>query len=272
MSLFDLGGRTAIVTGGGKGIGRQMAQGLAEAGANVVVCARQAERCEAAAAELERLGVRALGLRCDVRDSEQVQAVVDRAVADFGAVDILVNNAGTVTGHRLLDMADAAIEATFAINTLALYWTTRALLPGMIQRARGHIVTIASAAGLVGVARQTAYAASKHAAVGFDESLRYELRAIAPSVKTTVVCPFYVNTGMFEGVKTRFPRLLPILDEEDVARRVIRAIRRDERRVVIPPLVRLLPALRLLPAPVFDRIIDFFGVNASMDEFTGRTP
>jgi NAD(P)-dependent dehydrogenase (short-subunit alcohol dehydrogenase family) len=104
MNLFDLSGKTAIVTGGGKGIGRQMADGLAEAGANVVLCARDAARCEEAAAELEQLGVRTLGLGCDVRDSEQVQAVVERTVADFGGVDILVNNAGTVWGASPEDM------------------------------------------------------------------------------------------------------------------------------------------------------------------------
>ncbi len=98
MKLFDLTGKTAIVTGGGKGVGRQLAEGLAEAGADIVVCARQADRCEQAASELEQLGVRALGLGCDVRDPEQIQAVVERTVADFGGVDILVNNAGTVWG------------------------------------------------------------------------------------------------------------------------------------------------------------------------------
>ena len=89
MKLFDLSGKTAIVTGGGKGIGRQMAQGLAEAGANVVVCARQAERCEQAAGELEQLGVRALGLGCDVRDPEQIGPALDRAFAS--GVPYLVN-------------------------------------------------------------------------------------------------------------------------------------------------------------------------------------
>ena len=91
MNLFDLSGKTAIVTGGGKGIGRQMADGLAEAGANIVVCARQAERCEQAASELAEKGVKTLGLGCDVRDPDQVQAVVARTVADFGGIDVLVN-------------------------------------------------------------------------------------------------------------------------------------------------------------------------------------
>jgi all-trans-retinol dehydrogenase (NAD+) len=185
-------------------------------------------------------------------------------------VDVLVNNAGVVSGRLLLENPDERIQATFAVNTLALYWTTKAILPDMIERNRGHVVTIASAAGLVGVVRQTDYAASKHAAVGFDESLRYELRRLGTGVHTTIVCPFYIDTGMFSGVKSRYPRLLPVLKESDVADRVILAIRRRERRVLLPSIVRLLPALRLLPVSLFDRVIDALGVNVSMDEFTGR--
>ena len=98
QQLFDLSGKTAVVTGGGSGLGRQMAEGLAECGANVVLCARTVERCEEVAEELRALGVRALALACDVRDPAQVQAVVDAAVAEFGTVDILVNNAGTSWG------------------------------------------------------------------------------------------------------------------------------------------------------------------------------
>src|SRR3954468_3974090 len=93
--LFDLSGRVAVVTGGGTGIGRQMAEGLAEMGADLVLCARNAERCEAAAEEIAAAtGVRALGLACDARDPEAIQAVVDRTVAEFGHLDVLVNNAG----------------------------------------------------------------------------------------------------------------------------------------------------------------------------------
>src|SRR5437763_16622220 len=95
QELFDLRGKVAIVTGGGRGRGRQMAEGVAESGADVVLCARKAERCEQAAAELQALGVRALGLACDVRDPSQVDAVVERTVGELGRVDILVNNSGT---------------------------------------------------------------------------------------------------------------------------------------------------------------------------------
>src|SRR4051812_35846521 len=98
QELFDLTGKVAIVTGGATGLGRQMADALAECGADVVVCARDAERCEGAAAELERLGVHALGLGCDVREPASVEAVVRRTVEALGRVDILVNNAGTSWG------------------------------------------------------------------------------------------------------------------------------------------------------------------------------
>ena len=116
---------------------------------------------------------------------------------------------------------------------------TKAFLPAMVRHNRGHIVTLASAAGLVGVARQTDYSASKHAAVGFDESLRAELREISPGVMTTLVCPYYVDTGMFEGVRTRIPFLLPILRQRDVVHKIANAIERDRRLLVLPPAVHL---------------------------------
>ncbi len=106
--------------------------------------------------------------------------------------------------------------------------------------------------------------------MGFDESLRLELAQIGSAVKTTVVCPFYVKTGMFEGVKTRFPWLLPILKPEYVTRRIVRAIRRDRRRLVLPGFARVAPPLKALPPAAFDPLLRFFGVTQSMDEFRGR--
>ena len=150
MNLFDLSGKTAIVTGGGKGIGRQMAQGLAEAGANVVLCARQADRCEQAAVELEQLGVKALGLGCDVRDPEQVAAVVARTVADFGTVDVLVNNAGTVWGAPPEDMPLEGWQKVVDVNMTGVFLFSQAAGRAMIDGDGGSIVNIASVAGLHG--------------------------------------------------------------------------------------------------------------------------
>jgi len=259
-----------LITGGASGIGRLMALKLAALGARVSVWDIDRARLDDAVAELVTGTEPAHGFHCDVSRREDVYRVAAETTAAAGAVDILINNAGIVSGRSFLELPDEKIEATFAINTLGLFWVTKAFLPQMIERKRGHVVTIASASALVGVAKLADYAASKWAAMGFDESLRVELRQIAPQIQTTVVCPYYIDTGMFRGVKSRFPWLMPILDENEVAARIVRCIERDERRLFMPPAVHLLPLLRMLPVGVFDWIATFLGVNASMDEFKGR--
>jgi all-trans-retinol dehydrogenase (NAD+) len=122
----------------------------------------------------------------------------------------------------------------------------------------------------VGVAKQTDYSASKFAAVGFMESLRAELRAVGSSVNALTVCPFYINTGMFDGVQTRFPALLPILDQDVVAREILDAVSRGRATLVLPWFARTLPLVRMLPIRAFDRVADFFGINKTMDNFRGR--
>lgn len=261
-----LSGSRILITGAGSGIGRRMALGAAERGADVVIWDLNPAAAEAVAAEVRATGREALSAVVDVTDSSAVTA----AAAEAGPVDVLVNNAGVVTGKRLLETSEAEIRRTFEVNALALYWTTRALLPGMLERGRGRIVTIASAAGLVGVSRQTDYSASKWAAFGFTESLRAELRKDAAPVSTLVVAPYYIDTGMFEGVTTKWPLLLPILQERDVARRVLDAIESGRQQLILPPFARLLPALRVLPPLALDAVTDFFGVNETMDAFTGR--
>jgi all-trans-retinol dehydrogenase (NAD+) len=265
-------GSTVLITGGASGIGRLVALRMADRGARVVLWDLDAARLAPVLEEIEhRTGRTAFGFGCDVSDRAMVYEVADRVRDEVGDVDILINNAGIVSGKALLDIPDEKIEATFAVNALALFWTTKAFLPAMVRKGRGHVVTVASAAGLVGVAKQTDYSASKHAAVGFDESLRVELARSAPGVVTTVVCPYYIDTGMFDGVKTRFSFLLPILQQDDVADRIVGAIERDKRQLILPPLVRTLPALRLLPPRAFDRVMDLLGVNVSMSEFVGRS-
>jgi all-trans-retinol dehydrogenase (NAD+) len=269
--MTDVDGRVVLITGAASGIGRLLAGELARRGARLVLWDLGTERLAGVRSEIAELtGREPAGYGCDVSDRHAVAETAARVRAEVGEVDVLVNNAGVVSGRCLVDLPDEKIEQTFAVNTLALYWTTKAFLPSMIDRRRGHIVTIASAAALVGVAKQTDYSASKHAAFGFDESLRVELARTAPSLVTTVVCPFYINTGMFAGVKTRFPLLLPILEQDDVARKIARAIERDRRLLVMPPLVRILPAMRVLPPRAFDAMMNLFGVNRTMDDFVGR--
>ncbi len=260
---------TVLITGAASGIGRRMALVAARRGAGVVLWDLSAEGAEAVRAEIVAMGGRAWAFAVDVTDRYAVDAAAVEVLA-LGPVDVIVNNAGVVTGTTLLDADPAAIERTFAVNTLALSWVTKAFLPGMVARRRGSVVTIASAAGLIGVARQTDYSASKFAAVGFTESLRAEMRKDATGVRTLLVCPFFIDTGMFAGVRSRFPLLLPILRQDEVATAVIDAIERGREVLMMPPLVRAVPVLRALPTGLFDRLADLLGINATMDHFVGR--
>jgi all-trans-retinol dehydrogenase (NAD+) len=268
MTRFS--GAHVLITGAASGIGRLLARGAAARGARVTLLDQDEAGLRAARAEIAAEGGDAAGFSVDLCDRAALQATAALVLAARGPVDILINNAGVVTGKPLLECSDAAIERTFQVNALALFWTVRALLPAMIARGRGHVVTIASAAGLGGTSRLTDYCASKFAAVGFDESLRLELKRLGHPVRTTVVCPWFTDTGMFRGVRTRFPRLLPILRPDYVAGRILGAIQANRRRLVLPRFVMAVLLIRVLPLTLFDAVMRFFGVDRSMDEFSGR--
>jgi all-trans-retinol dehydrogenase (NAD+) len=263
-------GAHVLITGAAGGIGRLLALGAAARGARVTLLDLDEAGLMAVRAEIVQAGGDAAGFPVDLCDRAGFQVTAARVLAIRGPVDILINNAGIVTGKPLLECSDAAIERTFQVNTLALFWSVRALLPAMIAQGRGHVVTIASAAGLGGTSRLTDYCASKFAAVGFDESLRLELRRLGHPIRTTVVCPWYIDTGMFRGVRTRFPLLLPILQPGYVARRTLGAIQADRQRLVMPRFVMAVLLARLLPLTLFDAAMRWFGVDRTMDEFAGR--
>jgi len=269
--MSEIAGRNVVITGAASGIGRLMALELAKKGGNVAGWDIDGPGLDRLLGELQPLGGRPRVDVVDVSDRAGIYAAAAKVKSELGAVDILVNNAGVVSGKRFLDLADEKIEKTLQVNTLALFWTAKAFLPEMIAANRGHLVTVASAAGTIGVSGLADYCASKFGAVGFDEAVRVEMKRIAPGVKTTVVCPYYIDTGMFDGVRTRFSFLLPILEADRVTRRIVRAIERDRPRVLMPFLVYLVPVLRLLPVGVFDAIAGMLGINVSMDHFTGRT-
>jgi all-trans-retinol dehydrogenase (NAD+) len=176
-----------------------------------------------------------------------------------------------VHGKSLLDASDKGIEKTFQVNAVAHCWLLRAFLPSMIRRDKGMVVTLSSASGLIGVAKLGDYAASKWAAYGLAESLRMELKRMGSRVSTLVVAPYYINTGMFDGVKTRFPLILPILEPEYVVDSILQAMRRGDESLSLPRIVGLVPLMRgLFPTSLFDRVTFFLGINDTMDEFKGR--
>lgn len=238
----------------------------------MAIIARNAQRLELTRSQLlSETGRQAYTYPCNLSNGEDTRRTTEKIKQELGHIDILVNNAGIISGASLLELTDEQIETTFQTNILALFRTTRAFLPGMLEKNSGHIVTVASAAGLVGVNRQTDYSASKHAAIGFTESLRAELRNSGSSVKTTTVMPYYTDTGMFRGVKTNRLLGLPLLEEEKVAAEIVRAIERNREEIKLPKLLYALPLMRaLLPVRAFDRMIDLFGVNDSMEEVVTR--
>ena len=261
-----LRGQTVLVTGGGSGLGRLMALGAAERGARVIVWDLNGGAAASVRDEILARGGWALSDAVDVSDRNAVAA----AALGAGSVDVLINNAGVVTGRNLMDASDEQLERTFAVNVMPLYWVTRAFLGGMIEKGRGTVVTMASAAGLVGVAKQTDYAASKWAAIGFAESLRAEMAKEHAGVTSLVVCPYYISTGMFEGVQTKFPLLLPIMEPEPVVEKILNSIEAGREQLIMPPFVRVMPIVRMLPPKAFDAVINYFGINSGMDHFVGR--
>jgi all-trans-retinol dehydrogenase (NAD+) len=265
--MTDIRGQRVLITGAANGIGRLLAARLAAEGAQLVLWDIDHDGLKRARDELGATGHDVDVYGCDLSSREMIAATARQTLAESGPIDILINNAGVVSGERLMDLSDHDIERTLEVNALALFWTTRAFLPQMLERDRGHLVTIASAAGLAGTAKLTDYCASKFAAVGFDEALRQELRQQGSKVVTTIVCPYFTDTGMFAGASTRFRWLLPILDPDDVTRRIVGAIRKNRRRLVMPWFVYVSWPSRLLPVPVFDWLMRFFGVSDSMRDF-----
>jgi len=191
QELLDLRDRVAIVTGGGKGIGFKMAEGLAEAGADIVLCSRKVENCQQAAAEISKLGVKALARKCDVKSAGDVQRVVDDTVKEFGRVDVLVNNSGANWGAPPEDYPLEGWNKVLETNLTGAFLFSRAAGRIMIRQKSGSILNIASIMGIIGTeadaADAIAYSASKGALISFTKDLaakwaKYNIRvnAIAP--------------------------------------------------------------------------------------------
>lgn len=260
-----------FITGGASGIGRQMSLQFAKQGAKVIVADIAEKPAKVVAYEIKSSGGQALGLHCDVTSIESVKAAAEAAKKAFGPITILINNAGIVSGKLITDLSYEAIERTFKVNAISHFYTIKEFLPSMLEQNKGHIVTIASVAGLGGVSKMTDYCASKYAAVGIDDSLRNELKYLNSNVKTTCVCPYYINTGMFKGVTTRFNFLFPMLTEQWVAGRIIKAVKYNEEVLLMPKTMNSATYLKaFLPISWTDYLSKTLGFQESMSSFQGR--
>ncbi|XP_042869558.1 protein dhs-3-like [Penaeus japonicus] len=202
--MKDITGDIVLVTGGGSGIGRLMCLKFAEKGAKIVTWDVNDAGNRETMRQVVALGAQCRAYTVDLCDRVAVYQAAARVKEEVGKVDILVNNAGIVTGKKFMESSDDLIVKTFQVNTFAHFWTVKAFLEDMLESNKGHVVNIASMAGWVGCNGLVDYCSSKFAAVGFDEALRLELKALGKTgVKTTCVCPVYISTGMFEGVQSR---------------------------------------------------------------------
>ncbi len=266
----DVRGKLYLVTGGAIGMGKEVAKLFAADGARVVLWDINADKLEKAAAEVRDLGAEVMTDVVDVTDREQVYAAAQRVKQDFGKVDILHNNAGVVKGGYFMDVEDEWHLKTMDVNFNAYMWTMKAFMPEMIKANDGHIINVASAAGLTYVPMLSTYCASKAAVVNFTDTLRLEMKKQGKSgVRFTTVCPSFVTTGMFEGVKA--PLLVPWLSTEKMSRKIYEAYHRQRNIVMEPPLVKFVPLFRgALPRPVYDVVSEVMGLTRAMAHWKGH--
>jgi NAD(P)-dependent dehydrogenase (short-subunit alcohol dehydrogenase family) len=198
-TLFDLSGRIAIVTGGSIGLGRQMAEGLAEMGANLVLCARKKERCEQAAEELKKLGVETLAMACDVKNSDQIRRVVEGTMSRFGRIDILINNAGTSWGAPVEEMRLEHWNKVIETNLTGTFLFSQTVGKVMMGQRKGKIINVASVAGFRGAPPELqaiGYHASKGGVIAFTRDLACKWGA--NNIQVNAIAPGWFPTHMSE--------------------------------------------------------------------------
>lgn len=272
-------GKWILITGAAMGIGKEMAMRFAEEGAHLVLWDINQALLQQTKEEIEGHAEGALvhAYACDVTDRAAVHSLAEKVGEELGEshVEILINNAGVVSGKQLLDLSESDVRRTFDVNVLAHFWTVQAFLPTMLERNCGQIVSIASTCGIFGAVGLSDYCSSKHAVMGFHESMRLEIRRKKKTgVSATVICPNKINTGMFDGAEQNLQWLVPVLEPGEVADAVVTAVKKKTPQRILPWQVEIGAGIAsgILPLPLKDFGMDVFGVSTGMDTFTGRKP
>jgi NAD(P)-dependent dehydrogenase (short-subunit alcohol dehydrogenase family) len=267
----DWGEQIVLITGGASGVGELLANTLAVRNVAVVVL-------DVKPIVTENYNI--TYYKCDVTKLEEVEAVAKKVIEEIGHPTVLVNNAGVVQGKLILDLSPEDIRQTFDVNALAHFWTLKTFLPEMIRNKSGHIVTVASIAGLYGMAQLTDYNASKAATISLHESLRYELdkRYHAPQIRTSLVVPGHIQTPLFSTIRLPsnwlFRFCFPSLEPISVVKSVIRALdEQHSQTIYLPFFANFTPLLRLFPSFLRDFAQWFTNADYAMESFvkiTGR--
>lgn len=264
----SLEGKTVLITGGASGIGRIMSRLMLERKAKVIIWDINQASIDSTVSEFSAIGS-ITGFNVDVSNVIQIKETAAEIKQTLGVVDVLINNAGIVVGKFFSEHSTSDINKTVEINTSAPMHVAAAFIGGMLEQNSGHICNIASSGGLISNPKMSVYAASKWAVVGWSDSIRLEMEQMNKKVNVTTIMPYYINTGMFDGVKSR----IPILDPEATALTVVRAIEHNKRMISIPGYIYRLTRFSqgILPLDIFDWVMgSVMGVYKTMEHFTGR--
>lgn len=269
--MTKIKGANVLITGGGLGIGKMLGEKfLREGAANLIIWDINEQNIQNTKKEFRGKGYDNVhSFVVDVSDIDDVERAGTEVLLEIGNVDILINNAGIVVGKMFWEHTAQEIERTMDINVNGVMHTTRVFIKEMINQRRGHVVNIASAAGIISNKKMSVYVASKWAVKGWSDSLRMELESLDGDLHVSTICPSYIDTGMFSGVKA--PLLFPLLEPEDITDQIIRAVKNNELFVLAPDFLRAIPLLKgLFPTRIFDYVADLLGVYTSMTDFKGR--
>ena len=267
---MDFKNKKVLITGGASGIGKIMARKSLERGiSHLVIWDINEEGLAKTKEEFSTFGILISTYKVDVSALDEIKINAQKVRTEVGKIDILINNAGIVVGKYFHENTHLDIQKTMLINSNALMHIALEFLPEMMKTNSGAICNIASSAGLISNPKMAVYAASKWAVNGWSDSLRLEMEQLKKEISITTIMPFYINTGMFDGVKSK---LIPILEPEPTAEKIIKAVENKRKMLAIPlPYWFIRLSQGLLPLPIFDWVMEnIFGVYDTMKYFKGR--
>jgi short-subunit dehydrogenase len=231
--MKDLKGKTVLITGAARGMGKLHAENFAREGCRIILTDLDGEELARTESAMKAKGYQVFAYEHDVSDYDKCVELASRVEKEVGPVDVLINNAGIVRPEPVLDMSAAAFSRITGVNYLGSVWMMKAFVPGMVSRKSGHVVNIGSQAAKMGVPNLGAYCGTKFAMVGVTDAIRQEVAGTG--VHFTLVHPGYASTGMFEGVKVPF--VTSWLDPQHVADELLRGVKKNKAEVFVPRLL-----------------------------------